>query len=129
MVAGCASAPFSTNSAPTSTSAPASTSPAAEYGGFAAHELATVCIDATASAFAADVQFEPDLARIEKRRVDPEWLVLVPAHTSGSVGEAQCTVGGTPETPQVEISTASLEPLPEDQIQNLIDGDNEGGTQ
>ncbi|WP_292766315.1 hypothetical protein [Microbacterium sp. UBA3486] len=86
-------------------------------------------MDATKSAFGDGVEFDPDGVRIEERSIAPEWLVLVPAQTSGFEGQAQCTIGGTPEDPELEMSNASIEPLPEEQVQNLIDGENEGGTQ
>ncbi|MGN7964895.1 hypothetical protein ACTJKK_02335 [Microbacterium sp. 22179] len=110
--------------------APADTVPTSTsdtFGDFTADELANICIDATSSAFAQDVQFDPGNTRIEQRNVEPEWLVLVPARTSGVDGEAQCTIGGSPETPEIELSSASVERLPEAQIQRLIDGENEGG--
>lgn len=117
-LSGCASLAGATSPAPTSTSAPA----------FTEAELAQTCVDATSSAFGADVEFDIESTRIEERTVDPQWLVLVPAHTAGYDGEAQCTIGGSPEEPVIEMSTASINPLPEEQIQNLIVGENEGGT-
>lgn len=119
-ISGCAALPGASSPIPTSS--------ATEHDDFSAQELATICINATRSAFAEDVEFEADRARIEERTVDPRWLVLVPAQTSGLEGEAQCTIGGTPESPDVEMSTASIEPLPEEQIQRLIHGKNEGGS-
>jgi hypothetical protein len=119
-ITGCSALPGSAGAIPTST--------AAGFGDFSQEELATICIDATVSAFAEDVQFDPDRVRIEERTVDPRWLVLVPAQTSGFDGEAQCTIGGTPASPDVEISNASIEQLPEEQVQNLIAGQNEGGS-
>lgn len=118
-LSGCAMTAAPSDTVPTSTSD--------TFGNFTADELANICIDATSSAFAQDVQFDPDNTRIEQRNVDPEWLVLVPARTSGVDGEAQCTIGGSPESTEVELSSASIERLPEAQIQRLIDGKNEGG--
>ncbi|WP_341957583.1 hypothetical protein [Microbacterium sp. LWH13-1.2] len=79
--------------------------------------------------FAPDVQFDIDATRIEHRIVEPEWLVLVPATTAGQVAESQCTIGGTPSAPVIEMSSGSIDPLPEEQIQRLIRGENEGGTE
>ncbi|MBP3978892.1 hypothetical protein [Microbacterium sp. BLY] len=121
LLAGCAAAAAPGGTAPTSSSE--------EDTSFSAADLAKACIDATASAFPADVEFDSSSVRIEERTVAPEWLVLVPARTSGHDAEAQCTIGGTPEAVEIEMSTASLEPLPEEQIANLIRGENEGGTE
>lgn len=117
--AGCAMHPESSGTVPVST--------ATGYGDFSQEDLASICIDATSSAFEEGVAFDADRVRVEERAVDPQWLVLVPAHATGFAGEAQCTIGGTPASPEVEISNASIQPLPEAQIQNLIDGKNEGG--
>lgn len=81
----------------------------------------------TASTFAGDVVFDIENTRIEHRNVEPEWLVLVPAKTAGLDAQSQCTIGGTPESPVIELSSGSIQPLPEEQIRNLIDGKNEGG--
>ncbi len=142
---GCAALPGASSPAPTSTAttvpdptqsatsapteSPTSPQPTATdgFGGFAAAELAQICIDATLSAFPADVAFTIEGTRIEQRLVSPEWLVLVPAQAAGLEAQAQCTIGGTPSAPQLGMSSASLEPLPEEQIENLIRGENEGG--
>lgn len=143
---GCAALPSASSPVPTSTAttaepAPAATQPSSEpavtpdpaqsspaqFGDFTAAELAQICIDATLSAFPADVAFTVDETRIEKRSVSPEWLVLVPAQASGLEAQAQCTIGGSPSAPALGMSSASLEPLPEEQIENLIRGENEGG--
>jgi hypothetical protein len=120
LLAGCAAGTSPGSNAPTS-------SPE-QYAEFDAPQLAQTCIDATRSAFASDVEFDIETVRIEERTVQPEWLVLVPARTAGGTGEAQCTIGGSPASPVVEMSSASLVPLPEEQVQNLIRGENEGGT-
>lgn len=74
--------------------------------------------------------FDLDDARIERRTVTPEWLVLVPVQSSTFTNaQAQCTIGGTPSAPVIEMSSASLHPFPEEQVQNLIRGENEGGTE
>lgn len=110
------------------TAAPEPTqAPSDDFGGFAGDKLAQICIDATLSAFPADVAFTIDDTRIEQRLVSPEWLVLVPAQAAGLPAQAQCTIGGSPSTPELGMSSASLEPLPEEQIENLIRGENEGG--
>lgn len=145
-VSGCAAlpgtsspVPTSTASSPESTPSPTASVPdptptptpaptqAAEFGEFSGEQLAQICIDATLSAFPADVTFSADDTRIEHREVAPEWLVLVPAEASGIEAQAQCTIGGSPSAPELGMSSASLEPLPEEQIQNLIRGENEGG--
>lgn len=118
-------APTPSLTTPPATSAP--TPPAEGYGDFTAADLARICVDATKSAFAEGAQFDTANSRIERRNVEPEWLVLVPAQTSGLQGEAQCTIGGTPTSPDIGLSSASIERLPEEQIQKLIDGENEGG--
>ena len=142
---GCAPAPDGQLSPtpttdPTSTSTPTSTptsaptsSPTSEPDDpdddqFTNETLSQICADATTSAFGTEVDFAIDDARIEERIVEPKWLVLVPAHTSDYTGEAQCTIGGTPASPIVGMASASLHPFLENQIQNLIKGLNEGGT-
>ncbi|MFJ6428314.1 MULTISPECIES: hypothetical protein [Microbacterium] len=117
----------SATSEPTAAPTPTPSPSSAEFGEFTADELVTICIDATRSGFAGDVQFDSASSRIEHRNVSPDWLVLVPAQTAGFEGEAQCTIGGTPSSPDIGLSSASIERLPEDQIQKLIDGKNEGG--
>ncbi|WP_372983964.1 hypothetical protein [Microbacterium sp.] len=143
---GCAALPSASSPVPTSTASTPDPSPSAadptpdpsaspeptqapadDFGGFASDELAQICIDATLSAFPADVAFTIEDTRIEKRSVTPEWLVLVPAQASGLEAQAQCTIGGSPSAPELGMSSASLEPLPEEQIENLIRGENEGG--
>ncbi|SEB72740.1 hypothetical protein [Microbacterium hydrocarbonoxydans] len=129
--------PTSPSPSPTSTTtsspepAPSATAPsgAQPYAPFTAAELTQICIDATRSTFADDIEFESVDVRIEERTVEPRWLVLVPARTGGIDAEAQCTVGGTPSEPVIEMSSGSIERLSEEQIQNLIDGENEGGTE
>ena len=143
---GCAALPSASSPVPTSTastpgptpsvtaptSEPSATpeptqTPSGDFGGFAGEELAQICVDATLSAFPADVSFTIGDTRIEQRLVSPEWLVLVPAQASGLEAQAQCTIGGSPSAPVLGMSSASLEPLPEEQIENLIRGENEGG--
>lgn len=115
---------------PTSTPTPTtSTQPSAPPAAFTMDELVQICIDLTTSAYDTDVVFEPAGARIEKRTVTPEWLVLVPATTNGYDAESVCTIGGSPSDPDVGLSSASVQPLPEEQIQRLIRGENEGGTE
>lgn len=144
-VTGCAALPGASSPVPTSTSSPspAPTTPVPEgtpttapqpsqpsvpaFGAFTKEQLAQVCIDATVSAFAPDVSFDVANTRIEHRMVSPEWLVLVPATSSGYAAQAQCTIGGAPAAPELGMSSASIQRLPEEQIQNLIRGDNEGG--
>lgn len=94
---------------------------------FTETELVQICIDATASVYAPGVEFDARGARIEKRTVTPEWLVLVPAQTNGYNGESVCTIGGSPADPDIEMASGSIQPLPEEQIQRLIRGENEGG--
>lgn len=143
--AGCAADPGASNPVPTSTatSAPDPTptteaptaeptpeptaSPAPEFGAFTFEQLAQICIDATVSSYAPDVVFDTPNTRIEQRIVTPEWLVIVPAATMGYQGQSVCTIGGTPAEHQLELGSGSIEQLPEEQIQNLIRGENEGG--
>ncbi|MER7447260.1 hypothetical protein [Microbacterium sp. NPDC097977] len=143
--AGCAADPGASNPVPTSTatSAPDPTptteaptaeptpeptaSPAPQYGAFTFEQLAQICIDATVSSYAPDVVFDIPNTRIEQRIVTPEWLVIVPAATMGYQGQSVCTIGGTPAEHQLELGSGSIEQLPEEQIQNLIRGENEGG--
>ncbi|GGD62779.1 hypothetical protein [Microbacterium murale] len=94
---------------------------------FTESELVQICIDATTSAYDPGVVFDAQGARIEKRTVPPEWLVLVPAQTNGYDGESVCTIGGSPADPDIEMASGSIQPLPEEQIQRLIRGENEGG--
>lgn len=136
LISGCASAsepdtaPSPSSSPQTSeTAEPAPSATASEEPRFTDAELAQTCIDATISVFASDVEFDIDATRIEHRIVDPEWLVLVPATTGGQVAESQCTIGGTPSAPVIEMSSGSIDPLPEEQIQRLIRGESEGGTE
>ncbi|MFJ3471318.1 hypothetical protein ACIPJ1_00125 [Microbacterium maritypicum] len=135
--AGCAAAPTAPTSTATATPTPDPTAsvPSTEappttgssFGAFTRDELTQICVDATASTFSADVQFDIESARIEHRTVDPEWLVIVPARTGGIDGQSLCTIGGTPSAPTLELSSGSITELPEDQIQRLIRGENEGG--
>lgn len=143
---GCAALPGASSPVPTSTASTPDPSPSVAdpspepsaspeptqtppdgFDGFERGELAQICIDATLSAFPADVAFTIEDTRIEERSVTPEWLVLVPAQASGLEAQAQCTIGGSPAAPELGMSSASLEPLPEVQIENLIRGENEGG--
>lgn len=148
--AGCAADPGASNPVPTSTATstpdttptptpsetptiePSPTSeptepPAPEYGAFTFEQLAQICIDVTVSAYAPDVVFDAESTRIEMRTVAPQWLVLVPVTTSGYQGQSVCTIDGSPDDPQIELSSGSIEQLPEEQIQRLIRGENEGG--
>lgn len=135
MPASTATKPASTTIEPTSaaTQPPATaTQPpatATSSGAFTDEQLAKICQEATESAFGGGVVFDLAGTRIELREVDPEWLVLVPVQADTYRGEAQCTIGGTATDPIVEMSSGSLYPLPEVQIQNLIRGENEGGTE
>ncbi len=45
----------------------------------------------------------------------------------GYQGQSVCTIGGSPDAPEMELGSGSIEQLPEEQIQNLIRGENEGG--
>ncbi|MGP6175668.1 hypothetical protein ACTU6U_00010 [Microbacterium sp. A196] len=139
--AGCAGVPGAKGPAPTSvataspepdstTHAPSTAAPSttdAEFGSFTGDELAKICVDATVSTFNSDVRFDFGHTRVEHRTVDPEWLVIVPARTGGIDGRALCTIGGTPSAPVLELSSGSISELPEEQIQRLIRGENEGG--
>lgn len=125
VASGCAAQPGSSSPVPTSQS----TEGATEHGDFTTEALTTICLDATASGFAPDVQFDTDRVRIEQRSVSPEWLVIIPARTSGLDGRSLCTIGGEPGAPEIELASASIDPLEEAQIQNLIEGRNVGGTE
>lgn len=135
--AGCAAEPTAPTSTATMTPLPEPTADPTntptpptsdkEYGAFTHDELAQICVDATVSTFAPDVRFDLDSTRIEHRTVNPEWLVIVPARTGGLDGHSLCTIGGTPSAPELELSSGSITELPEDQIQRLIRGENEGG--
>lgn len=132
ILAGCSSTLGASVPTSTSTSTTASThdTPHSQSdAAFTAIELAQICIDSTLTAFGQGVEFEITSARIEHREVEPEWLVLVPARVNSHNGQAQCTIGGVSQDFFVEMSSASIEPLPEEQVQNLIRGENEGGTQ
>lgn len=96
---------------------------------FTDEQLAELCEEVTREPFGDDVTYELDDARIEARTVEPEWLVLIRVDMGNGMGEAQCTIGGTPDDPIVEMSSASLHPFPEEHVQELIRGENEGGTQ
>lgn len=141
-LASCASEPSSSTPTPAAEQTPATPDPSPTAdptptqtptkapetpSAFTTSELVQICIDATTSAY-DDVEFDAAGARIEKRTVTPEWLVLVPAQTNGYDAESVCTIGGSPADPDIELSSASIQPLPEEQIQNLIRGENEGGT-
>lgn len=135
-VMGCASTPVPQSSAPpTSTPEPSESAVPDDDSEddsevqFTDEILAQICVDATTSAFDTDVAFAVEDTRVEERTVEPRWLVLVPAQTNGFDGEAQCTIGGSPVSPIVEMATASVTPLPEEQIENLVNGLNEGGTE
>lgn len=137
-LAGCTASPESTGEFPTETPSQtaspnptpdqtvAPADPTESVSAFTSPQLAQICIDATVSAFDPDVEFDASAVRVEPRTVTPEWLVLVPALTMGYSGEAQCTIGGSPTDPEVDMAAASIERLPEEQIQRLIRGENEG---
>lgn len=130
ILAGCSSTLGASVPAPTSTASTTPEAPRPQSGTpFTPNALAQICVDSTLTAFGQGVEFDIASARIERREVEPEWLVLVPARVNSYNGQAQCTVGGAPEDFLVEMSNASIEPLPEEQVQNLIRGENEGGTQ
>lgn len=82
----------------------------------------TLCIDQVRPAFNADAQFDLQGARVERRNVDPEWLVLISVQTLGYQAQAQCTIGGTPQSPVFELANGSLHVFSEREIQDLIDG-------
>ncbi|WP_314097860.1 hypothetical protein [Microbacterium foliorum] len=98
-----------------------------DFGAFTRDELSQICIDATVSTFDAGVRFDAANTRIEHRSVTPEWLVIVPARTGDFDGRSLCTIGGTPSAPVLEMASGSISDLPEEQIQRLIRGENEGG--
>lgn len=154
VTAGCAGLPGSTGPAPTSsataspspemttappTPVPTTDAPApvpapvptadAGFGSFTRDQLAQICIDATVSTFSSDVRFDVGNTRVERRTVTPEWLVIVPAQTGGIDGHSLCTIGGAPSAPVLELSAGSISELPEEQVQRLIRGENEGGDQ
>ncbi|MGJ0388312.1 hypothetical protein [Microbacterium sp. CGR1] len=113
-----------TDPAPTTTPTPSAMPPA--FGDFSGDQLAQICIDQTRSTFSTDVTFDAGSTRIERRTVTPEWLVIVPARTGGLDARSLCTIGGTPDSPVVEMASGSIDVLPEEQIQRLIRGENEG---
>jgi hypothetical protein len=137
-LAGCAPEAAAPTPAPTRTVAPASPTPVATEPGtqteaptqkpetpavFTEGELRQICIDATRPQFDADVVYDDGNARIEKRTVSPEWLVLVPVQTNGYEGEAACTIGGSPSDPDLGMASASVQRLSEDEIQKIIRGE------
>ncbi|KQR38295.1 hypothetical protein [Microbacterium sp. Leaf159] len=136
VVSGCATIPGAVP-VPTSTATATPTDPAPTttptpsavpltFGDFTGDQLAQICIDQTRSTFSPDVTFDTESTRIERRTVTPEWLVIVPARTGGMEGRSLCTIGGTPDSPVVEMASGSIDELPEEQIQRLIRGENEG---
>lgn len=139
-VSGCATAETGASPAPTSVATPTTAAPTPTatptpsdtpsatpaFGDFTGEQLAQICVDQTRSTFNSDVIFDLDATRIEQRTVTPEWLVIVPARTGGADAHSLCTIGGTPSAPVVELSSGSIEELPEAQIQRLIRGENEG---
>lgn len=141
-LAGCAPEPSSSTPTPAVEQTPATPDPSPTAdptptqtptkapetpSAFTESELVQICIDATNSGYDG-VEFDAAGARIEKRTVTPEWLVLVPAQTNGYDAESACTIGGSPTDPDIELSSASIQPLSEEQIQKLIRGEDEGGT-
>lgn len=104
---------------PTATAAPTPT-PTVET--FTNDQLVTLCADQVRPVFDVDVQFDSEGARVERRNVDPPWLVLIPAQTLGYQAQAQCTIGGTPQSPVFELANGSLHPYSEQDVQDLIEG-------
>ncbi len=122
---GFASAPTATATATspstTSTEPVSNDSSAAEQTDLTPEVLATLCVEKTRSYFAADAQFFPERVRVEARKVDPPWLVIVPAVTLGADAAAVCTIGGTAASPTFEAHAAQQPPT-EQEIQDAIDG-------
>ncbi|MFB4351949.1 hypothetical protein RAC69_02280 [Microbacterium sp. LS_15] len=112
--------------APEEAVTPSPDTTAVVFGAFSGEELAQICVEETRSTYGPDVSFDPGRTRIEHRTVTPEWLVIVPARTNGLDGRSLCTIGGTPDSPVVEMASGSIDDLPEEQIQRLIRGENEG---
>lgn len=134
VVSGCASepptetsSPSPTPARPTQTPTPTPTTqpsptPTPTVEEFTNDQLVTFCADQVRPVFDTDVQFDFPGARVERRNVEPPWLVLIPAQTLGYEAQAQCTIGGTPQAPVFELANGSLNPFSEQDIQDLIDG-------
>lgn len=114
---------------PSASTPPASPEPTSEPEkpvGLTQGELLRICIETTTPQFDADARFDDTRARIEKRTVSPEWLVIIPVQTNGYNGQAVCTLGGTADAPDIGRATASIQQLSDEQIQKIIRGEDEG---
>ena len=106
----------------TSTPTPTATADDAVDGAdaFSAALLTDLCIGKTRDYY-ADVQFFPEDARVERRKVDPPWLVIVPSRSAGPQSASVCTIGGSPSAPVFGADAAQTPPT-DQEIQDLIDG-------
>lgn len=114
-------APSSATPAPTETSTAATTPEQEASDGLTPEVLADLCVEKTREFYLPDVEFFTEDTRIEQRKVDPPWLVMVPAITNGVDSASVCTIGGTASSPVFEAFAAS-NPLTEQEIQDAIDG-------
>ncbi len=113
----------STSSLPTDTAPSASPeAPPADGGSDLTPDvLASLCVEKTRSYYAADAEFFPDRVRVEARKVDPPWLVIVPSRTFGSDFASVCTIGGTTAAPTFQVHAAQTPPT-EQEIQDAVNG-------
>lgn len=110
---------------------PLVTPPVAE---FTPELLASLCVEQakTRGDDEADEVIRLDEARIERRVVDPPWLVIVPVTRPeggdphglnlGTEWLMMCTIGGTPEEPYFESWGGQLGPVTEEEVQVYIHG-------
>ncbi len=108
-------------SASATASAEPTDGPAADGEQFTDEILTDLCVEKTRSYYSADVEFFPAEARIEARKVDPPWLVIVPSRTLGAESASVCTIGGTVSAPIFEANAAQTPPT-DQEIQDAIDG-------
>ncbi|MFE2772156.1 hypothetical protein [Microbacterium resistens] len=87
---------------------------------FTPDTLAETCIEATRDSWEGDAILFPDDVRVEHRKVDPPYLVLVPGRWRSLEGISFCTIGGTPESPVIAARGASI-PFTEDEIARMIE--------
>jgi len=113
--------PVPSASAAASADAEPTDGPAADGDQLTDETLIDLCVEKTRSYYSADVEFLPAEARIEARKVDPPWLVIVPSRTLGAESASVCTIGGTVSAPIFEANAAQTPPT-DQEIQDAIDG-------
>lgn len=113
--------PSPSSAAPVPTETSAATPEADASDDLTPAVLADLCVEKTREFYRPDAEFFTEDARIEQRKVDPPWLVMVPSISNGVDSASVCTIGGTASSPIFEAFAAG-NPLTDQEIQDAIDG-------